>query len=66
MISSSKIENKLQNKPNGSLYLILKKDLFRYKRFDSNNAIKVYSNSLRQSIDIDNYSDLIKARKLAN
>ena len=67
VISSSKIgKNKLQNKPNGSLYLILKKDLFRYKRFDSNNAIKVYSNSLRQSIDIDNYSDLIKARKLAN
>ena len=66
MISSSKIgKNKLQNKPNGSLSYT-KKDLFRYKRFDSNNAIKVYSNSLRQSIDIDNYSDLIKARKLAN
>lgn len=66
VVSSSKIEkNNFKGKPNGSIYLIFKKDLLRFKSFNNKNTLKVYSNDLPQSIDIDNYSDLIKARKLA-
>ena len=50
----------------GSIYIIAKKELFRLKSFNEKNAIKIYSKSAVNSIDIDNFKDLNKALRLSN
>ena len=66
-VVSSLISNKKKlNSSDGSIYLILKKDLFRLKSFNEVIATKVYSTDSKYSIDIDNMNDLERAKKLAN
>jgi len=50
----------------GSIYIIDKKELFRLKSFNEKNAIKIYSKSAVNSLDIDNFKDLNKALRLSN
>ena len=67
-VISSSILGKKKNLylSDGSIYLILKKDLFRLKSFNEKIATKVYSFNPRYSIDIDNISDFEKAKRLSN
>jgi CMP-N-acetylneuraminic acid synthetase len=54
------------NLSDGSIYIINKKELFRLRSFNEKNAYKIYSKNITNSIDIDNFEDLSKARRLAN
>ena len=66
VVSSLISSKKKLNSSDGSIYLILKKDLFRLKSFNEVIATKVYSTDSKYSIDIDNMNDLERAKKLAN
>tara|TARA_B110000238_G_scaffold198189_1_gene242263 strand:- start:231 stop:503 length:273 start_codon:yes stop_codon:yes gene_type:complete len=67
-VASSNVYYKKKNSSltDGSIYIIAKKELFRLKSFNEKNAIKIYSKSTVNSIDIDNFKDLDKAQKLGN
>jgi len=67
-VASSNIYYKKKNSSltDGSIYIIDKKELFRLKSFNEKNAIKIYSKSAVNSIDIDNFKDLNKALRLSN
>ena len=60
------MKKKNTNLTDGSIYIIKKEELFRLKSFNEKNAIKIYSKNTINSIDIDNYDDLVKAQKLCN
>lgn len=64
--SNFSLKKKNTNLTDGSIYIIKKEELFRLKSFNEKNAIKIYSKNTINSIDIDNYDDLVKAQKLCN
>ena len=67
-VASSNINFKKKNLnlTDGSIYIINERELFKLKSFNEKNAVKIYSKSNINSIDIDNFNDFNKARKLAN
>ena len=67
VVSSSLIsKNKNLNLSDGSIYLILKKDLFRLRHFNEKIATKIICYNSKYSIDIDKISDFEKTKRLAN
>ena len=50
-------------KPNGSIYIIKKKDLYKYKSFINTKTVPFVINNKKEALDIDYPNDWIKAVK---
>ena len=53
-------------KPNGSIFIIKKKDLYMYESFVNIKSIPFIINDKKESLDIDYQNDWIKAKKYIN
>ena len=58
------VSSKLENKPNGVLYLTPKKNLFRTKNFSNKNFIPFLIKSKKETLDIDTYEDFKIAKEM--
>lgn len=58
------VSSKLENKPNGVLYLTPKKNLFRTKNFSNINFIPFLIKSKKETLDIDTYEDFKIAKEM--
>ena len=60
--------NKISNifELNGSIFIIKKKELYKYKSFVTKKSFPFIINNKKEALDIDYSNDWIKARKYIN